>query len=60
MLDGGGLCVQLHSQADVNHCKFLKLYWNMMSGKLLYEMMLVILFPCARGRVNFTTGVTQG
>lgn len=26
MLGGGGLCVQLHSQADVNHCKFLKLY----------------------------------
>lgn len=60
MFVGGGLCVQLHSQADVNHCAFLKLHWNVISGKLLFEVMLVNLFPRAPGRVNFTTGVMQG
>lgn len=52
--------VQLHSQADVNHCKCPKLYWNTMSGKLLYKVMPVFLFPHACARVSFTTGVTQG
>lgn len=41
--------VQLHSQADVNHCK---LHWNMTSGKLLQEEMPVFMFPCARGGVS--------
>lgn len=35
MFGASGLYVQLHSQADVNHCELPKVYWNMKSGKLL-------------------------
>lgn len=35
MFGASGLYVQLHSQADVNHCELPKVHWNMKSGKLL-------------------------
>lgn len=52
--------VEPHSQAGVTRCKLPNLYRNTTSGKLLYEVMPVLLFPSACGRGGFATGVTQG